>query len=47
MFLDKPTEAVQMQIPLGSQALILALLLPTLGLGLYWQPLASIVSGMF
>ena len=47
MFLEKPTEAIQMQVPLGSQALLLALLVPTLGLGIYWQPLASVVSGMF
>jgi NADH-quinone oxidoreductase subunit N len=47
MFLDKPTEAVQIQVPLSSQALLLALLIPTLGLGIYWQPLARVVSGMF
>lgn len=47
MFLEKPTEAVQIQIPLISQAILLALLVPTLGLGIYWQPLARVVSGMF
>jgi len=47
MFLDKPTEAVQIQVPLSSQALLLALLIPTLGLGIYWQPLARVVEGMF
>lgn len=47
MFLEKPTEAVQIQVPLSSQALLLALLVPTLGLGIYWQPLARVVSGMF
>ena len=47
MFLDKPTEAVQIQVPLSSQALLLALLIPTLGLGIYWQPLARVVGGMF
>jgi NADH-quinone oxidoreductase subunit N len=47
MFLEKPTEAIQLQVSLGSQALVLVLLLPTLGLGIYWQPLASVVSGMF
>ena len=47
MFLEKPTEAIQMQVSLGSQALLLALLIPTLGLGIYWQPLASVVSGIF
>ena len=47
MFLEKPTEAIQLQVPLGSQALLLALLVPTLGLGIYWQPLASVVSRMF
>lgn len=47
MFLEKPTEASQMRLSLGSQALLLALLIPTLGLGIYWQPLARVVSGMF
>ena len=47
MFLEKPTEAIQIQVPLSSQALLLALLVPTLGLGIYWQPLARVVSGMF
>lgn len=47
MFLEKPTEASQMQVSLGSQALLLALLVPTLGLGIYWQPLAKVVGGMF
>ena len=47
MFLDKPTEAIQIQVSLGSQALLLALLVPTLGLGIYWQPLARVVNGMF
>jgi len=47
MFLEKPTEAVQIQVPLSSQALLLALLIPTLGLGIYWQPLARVVGGMF
>jgi NADH-quinone oxidoreductase subunit N len=47
MFLEKPIEEGQMQVSLGSQALLLALLIPTLGLGIYWQPLAEVVSGMF
>jgi NADH-quinone oxidoreductase subunit N len=47
MFLEKPTEAIQIHVPLSSQALLLALLVPTLGLGVYWQPLARVVSGMF
>jgi NADH-quinone oxidoreductase subunit N len=47
MFLEKPIEESQMQVSLGSQALLLALLIPTLGLGIYWQPLARVVSGMF
>ena len=47
MFLEKPTEAIQVHVPLSSQALLLALLVPTLGLGVYWQPLARVVSGMF
>jgi len=47
MFLEKPTEALHMKVSLGSQALLLALLFPTLGLGIYWQPLARAVSGMF
>jgi len=47
MFLEKSAEATQIQVPLGSQALLMALLVPTLGLGIYWQPLARVVSGMF
>jgi len=47
MFLEKPTEAIQIRVSLGSQALLLALLVPTLGLGIYWQPLARVVGGMF
>jgi NADH-quinone oxidoreductase subunit N len=47
MFLEKPTETVQIQVSLGSQVLLSALVVPTLGLGIYWQPLARIVSGMF
>ena len=47
MFLEKPIEESQMQVSLGSHALLLALLIPTLGLGIYWQPLARVVSGMF
>jgi NADH-quinone oxidoreductase subunit N len=47
MFLEKPMEESQMQVSLGSHALLLALLIPTLGLGIYWQPLAEVVSGMF
>ena len=47
MFLEKPTEAIPIQVPLISQAVLLALLVPTLGLGIYWQPLARVVSGMF
>jgi NADH-quinone oxidoreductase subunit N len=47
MFLEKPTNTIQIQVPLSSQALLLALLAPTLGLGIYWQPLARVVSGMF
>ena len=47
MFLEKPTETVQIQVSLGSQVLVSALMVPTLGLGIYWQPLARIVSAMF
>jgi NADH-quinone oxidoreductase subunit N len=47
MFLEQPTETVQIQVPLGSQAILTALMIPTLGLGIYWQPLARVVSGMF
>ena len=47
MFLEKPTETVQIQVSLGSQVLLSALMVPTLGLGIYWQPLARVVSRMF
>jgi len=47
MFLETPTEAIQVQISLGSHAVLLALLIPTLGLGIYWQPLARVVNWMF
>ncbi len=47
MFLEKPTEAIQIRVSLGSQALLLTLLVPTLVLGIYWQPLARVVGGMF
>jgi NADH-quinone oxidoreductase subunit N len=47
MFLEKSTEAIQLRISLGSQTLLAALLVPTLGLGIYWQPLAKVVNGMF
>jgi NADH-quinone oxidoreductase subunit N len=47
MFLEKPTEAIQIRVSLGSRALLLALLVPTLGLGIYWQPLARVVGRMF
>jgi NADH-quinone oxidoreductase subunit N len=47
MFLEKPTEAIRLQVSFGSQTLLLALVVPTLGLGIYWQPLAKIVGGMF
>ncbi len=47
MFLEQPTEVVQIKVPLSSQAILTALMIPTLGLGVYWQPLARVVSGMF
>jgi len=47
MFLEKSTEPIQIQVSFGSQVILFALLVPTLGLGIYWQPLASVVSGMF
>jgi NADH-quinone oxidoreductase subunit N len=47
MFLEKSTEPIQIQVSFGSQLILFALLVPTLGLGIYWQPLASVVSGMF
>lgn len=47
MFLEQPTETVQIQVPLGSLAILTALMIPTLGLGVYWQPLARVVSAMF
>jgi NADH-quinone oxidoreductase subunit N len=43
MFLEQPVDAFQPQISIGSLAIFAALLIPTLGLGIYWQPLAKAV----
>lgn len=47
MFLDSATDTAQVRIPFGSLAVAAALAIPTLGLGVYWQPLAEVVSLMF
>ena len=47
MFLEKPTHAVELKVSLGSQLMLTVLLIPTLGLGIYWQPVAAFVRGMF
>ena len=47
MFLEPATESHYPDISLGSQLLLIALMIPTFGLGVYWQPLAQIVGFMF
>lgn len=47
MFFEEMPDAAAVQIPLGSRVLLGLLLVPTVGLGLYWQPLAEIVEKMF
>jgi NADH-quinone oxidoreductase subunit N len=47
MFLEQTPGAATLKIPLGSRVLLGLLLVPTVGLGLYWQPLAEIVEKMF
>jgi NADH-quinone oxidoreductase subunit N len=47
MFLESATVSFEPQISYGFRALLLALIVPTLGLGLYWQPLAKIVQVVF
>jgi NADH-quinone oxidoreductase subunit N len=44
MFLESGVRPTRLQISSGSHAVLIALLIPTVGLGVYWQPLASIVS---
>jgi NADH-quinone oxidoreductase subunit N len=47
MFLESAAEARCPVVTPGSQVLLVVLLIPTLGLGIYWQPLAQIVGLMF
>ncbi len=47
MFLERSTDALELQVPLTSKAILTALLVPTLWLGLYWQPLARVVNRLF
>jgi NADH-quinone oxidoreductase subunit N len=47
MFLEQTPGTATLKIPLGSRVLLGLLLVPTVGLGLYWQPLAEIVEKMF
>jgi NADH-quinone oxidoreductase subunit N len=47
MFLERSTDALELQVPLTSKAILTALLVPTLWLGLYWQPLARAVNRLF
>jgi NADH-quinone oxidoreductase subunit N len=47
MFLDSATAAFEPQMSLGFQLLLLVLVIPVVGIGLYWQPLAKIVQQVF
>lgn len=47
MFFEKPTYALELKVSLASQLMLTVLLIPTLGLGIYWQPVAAFVRGMF
>jgi len=47
MFLETAAEAFQPQVSPGSQILLAFLLIPTLGLGIYWQPLANLAGLVF
>jgi NADH-quinone oxidoreductase subunit N len=43
MFLESADVAFQPRLSYGFRALLVILIIPTLGLGLYWQPLAKMV----
>jgi hypothetical protein len=47
MFLETATEAFQPHVAPGSQILLAVLLIPTLGIGIYWQPLANLAALVF
>jgi NADH-quinone oxidoreductase subunit N len=47
MFLETAADAFQPQVSPGSQILLAFLLIPTLGLGIYWQPLANLAGLVF
>jgi NADH-quinone oxidoreductase subunit N len=47
MFLETATDSFQPQISSLSQILLTLLMIPTLGIGLYWQPLAKLVGLLF
>lgn len=47
MFLEPAEGAFEPKLSLGSQTLLTVLAVPTLGLGVYWQPLAGAVARLF
>ena len=47
MFLETAAEAFQPHVAPGSQILLAVLLIPTLGIGIYWQPLANLAGLVF
>jgi len=47
MFLESAADDFQPRVSPGSQILLGLLLIPTLGLGIYWQPLASLAGLVF
>ena len=47
MFFEEIPDDATVRIPLGSRVLLGLLLVPTVGLGIYWQPLAGFVEKMF
>ncbi|MBW1980094.1 MAG: NADH-quinone oxidoreductase subunit N [Deltaproteobacteria bacterium] len=47
MFLETSPGGIQISVPLSFRLLLASLLIPTLGLGLYWQPLATVIASMF
>jgi len=47
MFLETADDAFQPHIAPGSQILLAVLLIPTLGIGIYWQPLANLAGLVF
>jgi NADH-quinone oxidoreductase subunit N len=47
MFLDSAIDIFEPQVSPWSKGLLVLLIIPTIGLGLYWQPLARIVDLIF